>query len=226
MQVTSSAWQERAGAFAHRETGSSAREALPCLPSSQGGLREQPPQQRKDVIHVIRKSILFLLLTLIASVGIFGFAAPQAAYAATSCHASTCKNLDPTTTVGPDGVFCNGDAFRQERDNDGTGYLENWFSVNCEANWTVAQAPSGTSIKRVAMGVCLGTISLGLCTSTVVYYTDSIPGVSCMTPIYVCNAGAIPSGATHWFTNMVDGSHPVQSRVLFTNGTELITAFH
>lgn len=178
-------------------------------------------------MHTVRKWGIFLLLIFAVSLGMFGLISPKVAQAATSCHASTCKNLDPTTTVGPDGVFCNKDAFNQETDPDGIGYVQNWFSVNCEANWTVAQAPSGTSLKLVGMGVCLGTISsVGLCTSTVVWYTDSIPGVSCLTPIYVCNAGAIPPGATHWFTNMVDGSHPVQSRAIFINGTELITAFH
>ena len=177
-------------------------------------------------MHIIRKCGLYLMIMLAVSMVMFVFSAPKAAHAAISCHASSCKNLDPTTTVGPDGVFCNHDAFLQEQVNSGNGYVQNWFSVNCDANWTVAQAPSGTSLLAVFMGVCQATASGHTCNGTVLWYTDSVPGFGCVIPIYVCNPGSIPPGTTHWFTNMVDGSHPVLSGVEFANGVVLKTAFH
>ena len=107
-------------------------------------------------MRVIRKCGLYLMIMLAISMVMFVFSAPQAAHAARSCHASSCKNLDPTLTVGPDGVLCNHDAFLQEQVNSGNGFVQNWFSVNCDANWTVAQAPSGASLQIVDMGVCQG----------------------------------------------------------------------
>lgn len=179
-------------------------------------------------MHVIRRSTLLLLLVFIGSVGIVGFASPHTVHAATSCHASSCKNLDPTTTVGPDGVVCNQDAGLQEQVNtsSGGGYVQNWFSFNCDANWTVAQAPSGTSLAAVDMELCQGTASGFTCNGSVSWYTDSIAGVGCATPIYQCNAGSIPTGATHWFTNMVDGSGPVLSLANFTNASSVFTHYH
>lgn len=178
-------------------------------------------------MHIIRKCGLYLMIMLAVSMVMFVFSAPKAAHAARNCHASSCKNLDPTLTVGPDGVFCNHDAFLQEQVNiSGGGYVQNWFSVNCDANWTVAQAPSGTSLRVVDMGVCQGSASGFTCNSTVLWYTDSVPGFGCFSPVYVCNSGALPSGVTHWFTNMVDGSHPVLSEAIFANGSVLDTHYH
>ncbi len=177
-------------------------------------------------MNVVRKCGLCFMVMLAVCMGMFVFSAPKAAHAATSCHASSCKNLDPTLTVGPDGVLCNHDAFLQEQVNLGNGYVQNWFSVNCDANWTVAQAPSGASLEIVDMGVCQGSASGFSCSSTVLWYTDSVPGFGCFSPVYVCNAGIIPSGATHWFTNMVDGSHPVLSEAFFTNGGHAKTHYH
>lgn len=185
--------------------------------------------KRKEVaMHVLRKCGLFLLLMLTVSMGVLVFSSPKAAHAAISCHASTCKNLDPTTTVGPDGVFCNKDAAMQEQANtpSGGGYVQNWFSFNCDANWTVAQAPSGTSLAAVDMELCQGTASGFTCNGSVSWYTDSIAGVGCATPIYQCNAGSIPTGATHWFTNMVDGSGPVLSLANFRDASSVFTHYH
>lgn len=177
-------------------------------------------------MQVIQKSVLYLVIIIAVSIGMLGFGSPRVAHAATSCHASSCKNLDPTTTVGPDGVFCNKDAFLQEQDNVGNGFVQNWFSVNCDANWTVAQAPSGSSLDAVVMAVCQGTASGSTCNSTILWYTDSEPGFGCFSPIYVCNPGTFLDGTQHWFTNMVDGSQPVASAMELEDGSFHEGAFH
>lgn len=179
-------------------------------------------------MHVLRKSaVLLCLLTLMcAGTFIIQLQSPSIAHAATSCYASTCANLDPTTTVGPDGRTCVSESFVQETAPSGNGYVQNVWSQNCNANWSVAQAPSGNTIGLVYAEVCFGTASGYTCNASVQYATEYGPGHGCLTPIYFCSA-VIPSGVTHWYTNMVDGSHPVLSGASFNPaGSATPTMFH
>lgn len=183
-------------------------------------------------MRVTRKYGLVLPFLLLVSVGIFGVASPPVAHAIVypKCSGPSCKNMDPTATQGPDGVFCNRHAYLQEEVdsvNQPGGYVQNWYSVNCNANWTVAQAPTGYSMYYVYMDLCQGPASGKTCNYDPVFYTDIVPGWACFQPLYQCNAGTIPNGATHWYTNMVDGAYPVQSAAGFTGGvTPLVTNFH
>jgi|GEM_PF-2796308 hypothetical protein len=179
-------------------------------------------------MHLLRKSAVFLcLLALLGAGALFiQFQSPAVAHASTSCYASSCKNLDPTTTVGPDGHTCFSESYVQETAYSGNGYVQNVWSANCDANWSVGQAPSSNTLAFVYAEVCYGTASGYTCNGSVQYATEHTSGYGCLTPIYFCTQN-IPSGTTHWYTNMVDGSHPVLSGVAFIpagNGSP--TKFH
>lgn len=170
-------------------------------------------------MQVLRKCLVVLVALLMVSIATVTvqLKSPSVAHAATSCYASTCANLDPTTTVGPDGKTCVSESYLQETAYSGNGYVQDIWSKNCNANWSVGQSPSGDTLAFVFAEVCFGTASGYTCNGNVQYATEHTSGYGCLTPIYFCTQD-IPSGTTHWYINMVDGSHPVLSGIAFVHG--------
>lgn len=143
-----------------------------------------------------------------------------AVHAASSCYADTCNDKDPTTTVGPHGIFCNKDAFLQEHKDYSFGWIENWWSHECNANWTIANVNSGDYIGEAEVNACGGTpgfnsVGNWTCSVPATQVCDYLPnGVGwdlCFLSPY--DAGDIPAGATHWYTNMVRGDQPTISYI-------------
>lgn len=183
-------------------------------------------------MRVLQKGLLLLCITSLVGVGVItvGLIHAPTAHAAAYCYNTNCKNLDPTLTYSSSsqyyGVRCDQGAQQQGGNVNGTGgYVQNWYSYACDANFTVAQPSSGYWPPVVEQWLCPpASVSLdGLnCNITPLYYADTAGGTwssaFCSSSFYVHNCGDIPNWAPRWFTNMVPGSYAVKSVACFSSG--------
>jgi hypothetical protein len=172
--------------------------------------------------HLVRVG----LVTAAVLMGMVAFqgAHTQAAHAAPlKCSANggngyaSCNNLDPTSTQGPDGLYCNKWAYPQGNATTYSwGWIQNWWSEACNANWTQLHVNSGY-IAVAGVWACNGTGSFDqygdpTCNGSL---TNGITSVCDATSSYntYCNylAYDMPAGTTSWYTNMVRGDEPTIS---------------
>lgn len=160
--------------------------------------------------------------------------------ATSQCLASSCNDLDPTSTVGPHNVLCNKNAYLQEHKDYSFGWIENWWSQECNANWTVVNANAGNSITMAMVAACNGTPGWsnpgdfpnftcnGSLTAGITFVCDTVPNGSFEWCTYLRTD--IPVGATHFYTNMVRGNQPTVSaaNILTSDGRlhELVSGWH
>jgi hypothetical protein len=177
-------------------------------------------------------SIGFVFAALVTVLTVQGMSAP-AAHATVSCSGSTCTDKDPTTTVGPHGVFCNNNAFLQNPQiNYSWGWIQNWWSQECNANWAVVNVNSGDSISFAGISACNGTTGFDstgepTCNGSVAWTAflstcDQVSGYNANCQFMHTDIG---SGTTHWYTNMVRGDWKTVSRGVAKVGTSLKTMF-
>lgn len=132
---------------------------------------------------------------------------------AAACSGQSCNDLDPATTL------CNQNSRRQDHkdiiiNNVNYGWVENWYSFSCNANWTVVQANNGAYLLSALMYTCPSMVNGACQTQTTFQYADLASGWGDCTYVVTCHPGAFGKGNTfHWYTNMVNGSLSVMSMV-------------
>lgn len=165
----------------------------------------------------MRFALMLLIRFAIGTVVIIGMLAFQGmhsieVHAASECSAATCTGKDPTAWVGPHNIYCNKNAYLQEHKDYSFGWIENWWSQECDANWTIVNVNSGYFIGEAEATACssgAGFTSSGGWTCNAGAATrvcDYLPtGWSVCGALDPYNTGDIPGGTTHWYTNMVRG---------------------
>ncbi len=128
---------------------------------------------------------------------------PRQTAGAVSCAGFGCTNQDPAATG------CNQNARLMEQDTayDGTkaiGYIQNWYSVSCQANWTVMQATAtGYYVYNAAVRYCANSTCLGGSETLLDSYGAGDYIIAEYCPCFQGTMEQIPWHATRWYTNMV-----------------------